>query len=144
MARVSTKQREVQQMDDLSAQVSEYLYLKKQIEDLTKQQKEIRDSLMDLVEQDGYEDSDGHMWLDLESPVDGKTAIKRERRTKQEVNEEAAMDVLTERGLYDTCTKEIRVLDEDAIMSALWDEELSETDIDVIYPKKTIWALHIK
>jgi hypothetical protein len=144
MARVSTKQRKVQPLDDLSAQVSEYLYLKKQIEDMTKQQQQIRDALMELVEQDGYEDSDGHWWLDLESPIDGKSAIKRERRTKQQVNEEAAQEVLTEKGLWHTCTKQVRVLDEDAIMSALWSEELSEDDIDVIYPKKTIWALHIK
>lgn len=144
MARVSTKKRETQPVDDLSAQVGEYLYLKKQIDEMTKQQKEIRDSLMELVESDGYEDPDGHWWLDLDSPIDGKVAIKRERRTKQEVDEETALEVLTEKGLWHTCTKQIRVLDEDAIMSALWSEELSEEDIDAIYPKKTIWALHIK
>jgi hypothetical protein len=144
MARVSTKQREPQPVDDLSAQVSEYLYLKKQIDEMTKQQKEIRDALMEVVEQDGYEDSDGHWWLDLDSPIDGKVALKRERRTRQEVNEEGAMEVLTNKGLWHTCTKQIRVLDEDAIMSALWSEELSEEDIDVIYPKKTIWALRVE
>jgi hypothetical protein len=144
MARVSTKQREVQPLDDVSAQVSQFLYLKRQIDELTKEQKVVRDQLMELVEKDGYEDSDGHMWFDLESPVDGRVAIKRERRTKQEVDEESAEELLREYGLWDTCTKQVRVLDEDAIMSALWDSKLSEEDIDTIYPKKIIWALHVK
>lgn len=144
MARVSTKQREPQVMDDLNARVSEYLYLKKQIEDLGTRQKELRNELMEVVKTDGYEDADGHWWLDLENPIEGKVALKRERRTKQEVDEEAAQDLLTERGLWHTCTKQVRVLDEDAIMSALWNEDLTEEDIDTIYPKKVIWALTVK
>lgn len=144
MARVSTKSREVQPMDDLTAQVSEYLYLKREIDELTTRQKKIRDELMTAVESGGYEDPDGHWWLELESPVDGNVSVKRERRTRQEVDEEAAKELLTERGLWHTCTKQIRVLDEDAIMSALWNNELTEDDIDTIYPKKVFWALLIK
>ena len=144
MARVSTKQRETQPLDEVTAKVSQFLYLKKQIDDLTKDQKALRDELMQFVETEGYEDSDGHVWYDFESPIDGKVALKRERRTKQEVDEDSALEILTDKGLYHTCTKQIRVLDEDAIMSALWSEELTEDDIDSIYPKKVIWALTVK
>lgn len=144
MARVSSKQRETKVADDLNAHVAEYAHLKKQIDDMTRRQKQLRDELMEAIQADGYEDADGHWWLDLDTPVDGIESIKRERRTKQQVDEEAAEELLTERDLWKACTKQVRILDEDAVMSALWDKKLTEDDIDVIYPTKIIWALHVK
>ena len=37
--------------------------------------------------------------------------------------------------------KTIRVVDEDALMAALYNDELTEPEIDLMYPQKIVWAL---
>jgi hypothetical protein len=47
----------------------------------------------------------------------------------------------TEKGMEDQLYKTIRVVDEDALMAALYNDELTEAEIDLMYPQKIVWAL---
>lgn len=144
MARVATTTREAQPFDSLQAQVKEYKYLKDQIDSLSKRQKEIRDDLMVAVENAGYEDDKGHYWLEFDDEIDGVGALQRMRRVSNPLDEEAAQEILTSLGLWEECTEEVRVVDQDAVMAALWNEKLTPADIDCIYPPKVTWALVLK
>jgi hypothetical protein len=55
-----------------------------------------------------------------------------------------AEDLLKERGIYDKCVKMIPVLQEDAIMSCVYTGELSEADVDTMFPAKISYAFLVK
>lgn len=144
MARASSNVRVIDPDDSLTVQVREYKHLKAQIDALQKQQKEIRDALMETIEQSGYTDDQGHWWVDLAKEVDGTTAIKRERRSSRSLDEDAALEVLTALSLHEECYKTVRVVDEDAVWAALYEERLSDADIESIFPEKVTWALVVR
>lgn len=144
MAKVSSAARQPQPMDVVEAQVREYKYLKEQIDLLSKRQKQIRDELMILVEQTGYEDDQGHLWVEFDEDIDGVGALQRQRRVSRSLDEESAEKILTDAGVWDKCTELKRVVNEDAVMQALYDEELTEVDVDGVYPPKITWALVLK
>lgn len=144
MAKVSSAARQPQPMDVVEAQVREYKYLKEQIDLLSKRQKQIRDELMLLVENTGYEDDQGHLWVEFDEDIDGVGALQRQRRVSRSLDEESAEKILTDAGVWDKCTELKRVVNEDAVMQALYDEELTEVDVDGVYPPKITWALVLK
>lgn len=144
MAKVAKSSRIPSPMDSVEAQVREYNYLRTEIDDLSKRQKEIREDLMVLIENTGFADDDGHWWVELDSDIDGIVALQRQRRVKRSLDMETAEEILKERGLWEDCTEVVRVVDEDKVMQALFDESLSEDDVDRIYPMQVNWALVLK
>lgn len=144
MARVSTKGRAHQPMDDLSREVLEYQSLKSQIDDLDKRAKVLRDSLMESVKILGEADDKGHLWMELDDDINGVHSVLAERRVSQSLNEERAQEILAERGLIDRCTKMVRTVDHDEVMACLYDELLTESDLDEMFDRKVTWALRLK
>lgn len=142
MARTNTKART--EVDSLTAEVMEYQSVKSQVDTLSSRQKELRDSLMEVIEILGEPDSDGHVWLDLDQDVNGITRLQRRRRVTTTINEERAMEILEAAGLLDRCTKMVPAIDEDAVMAAHWEGLLTEEQIDQMADVKTVWALHLK
>lgn len=143
MARVAATQRVSQPIDSFSLQVMEYARLRDEIAELEKRQKELRDSLMDTVKNTGESDAKGHIWLELEG-IDGVAALQAERRAKVSLNDERAMDLLTDRGLTDRCTKLVRIVDDEELMRAKAEELLSDDDLDSITDVSVTWALRVK
>lgn len=131
-------------MDSFESQVKEYKYLKDEIDKLTKDQKKLRDSLMAVIEEQGYEDDQGHWWLELDAEVDGVAALQRQRRVSRSLDEESAKETLMGLGLWEDCTELVRVVNEDKVYEALYEDKLSEQDVDAIYPQKITWALMLK
>ena len=143
MARVSDTTRTPDPQDSITAQALEYQYLKGQIDILSKRQKVIRDELMAAVESDGFSDDQGHWWLEL-TGVDGDFSIQRQRRVSRSLDADAAEEILANAGVLDDCYKTVRVIDEDAVMQALYSETLTEADVDAIFPSNVTWALVVK
>lgn len=131
-------------MDDLEMEVAEYAHVKEQVDALSKRQKELRDRLLEVVENLGETDDQGHLWMDLPREVGGVRMLQRQRRVTQSINQERAQELLEELGLTDRCTTLVRVVDEDALMAAKWDGEISEEQIDSMIDTKVVWALHLK
>lgn len=131
-------------MDDLTVKIRSYKSLKDQIDTLSKEQKALRDALMEAVQADGYTDENGSLWIELDNEIDGVAALKRERRAKRELDEQAAEEILTALGLEDICYKTVRVVDEDAVYAALYADKLTDADIDTMFPEKITWALVLK
>lgn len=144
MAKVSDEGRNIEPVNNTEALVREYKHLKIETDKLGKRQKELRDQLLTVIVDGGYEDDQGHMWFEFDDAIDGVASLQRQRRVTRVVNDDNADEVLSAHGLWDTCTELIRVVNEDRVMAALYDNELTEDDVDKIYPPKVTYALVLK
>ena len=144
MARVKPEEPRTAQQDDLLNQAKEYSFIKAQLEYLEKQQKELREKLFEHIESSGEPDDKGNIILELPKEIDGIASVIKQKRVQRKVDELIAEEIITEKGMEDTLYKTIRVVDEDALMAALYNDELTEDEIDRMYPQKITWALVLK
>lgn len=144
MARVSNSTRTAAPVDALVAEVAEYQVVRGQAEDLEKRKKVLRDSLMEAVKAAGEPDDKGHLWFDLGAPVNGVQNLVAERRSSPELNEDRALEILESKGLLDRCTKTVRIVDHDEVMACLYDDEITESEVDEMFDVKVTWALRLK
>lgn len=144
MAKV--KPEELRNVDetDLIARAKKYSFLKSQLDYLEKEQKSLRLDLFEDLDIKGEEDDKGNIVLELPEEVDGYSAIIKQRRVSRKIDEDKAEEVITARGMEETLYKTIRVVDEDALMAALYNDELTEAEIDEMYPQSITWALVLK
>lgn len=139
MARV--KATESREEDPLIKDAREYSFLKQQIDFLEKQQKEVRERLFATLDEVGELDDKGNVIVELPEEVNGFAAVVKQRRVSRKIDELVADEIITEKGMEDQLYKTIRVVDEDALMAALYNDELTEAEIDLMYPQKVVWAL---
>jgi hypothetical protein len=126
--------------DEVSAQFHEFIYLKGQIDDLTKRQSVIKAVLSELVENEGEVDDKGHVWFELPQEIDGYVSMQRQKRISQKLDADAAEELLRQKQLYDRCFRMMPVLDEDEVMACLYEGLLTEDEIDAMFPKSITWA----
>lgn len=126
--------------NELLGKFSEFIHLKKQVEDLTRLRDDLKTELAQIVEAEGEEDDKGHVWLELPEPVEGYIAMQRQKRISQKLDEQAAEELLREKKLYDRCYQMMPVLVEDEVMACLYEGLLSEEEIDTMFPKNITWA----
>ena len=141
MARVKPEEIRVVDPNDITAQAKQYSFLKAQIDYLEKQKKELHSVLMEKIDESGVVDDKGNIILDLPAAVDGYVAFMKQRRVSRKINEDVAEEIITAKGLEDKLYKTIRVVDEDALMAAMWNDELTEEEVDNMYPQNVVWAL---
>ncbi len=127
--------------DDLVSQTKEYSSIKKNIESYEARQKELKAELFAKIEADGFEDDKGNMWLELPEEVDGYLSLQKQKRVTRKINEDIASDIITAKGLQDKLYKTVTVVDEDALMAALYEGLLTEEEVDEMFPGKVVWAL---
>lgn len=129
----------------IATSVRQLLTLRVQREALEDRESALKKDVQEYIDANGYEDDKGHIWLDLDEPVDVAgfgtvKQLKRERRVSQSVDEDEAEAILKAKALWDQCTATIVVLDEEEIRKAHFKGELSDADIDAIFPSKITWA----
>lgn len=124
----------------IAGKVRHYRFTKSTIKSLTTDANRLRDELSAMVESYGEADSDGHQWLELDSEIEGVSALKRERRVSTRLDEGEAYRRLAAAGLTDRCIRNIPVVDQDEVMAALYEGLLTEEDIDAMFPKSVSWA----
>jgi uncharacterized protein YebE (UPF0316 family) len=139
MARV--KATESREEDPLIKDAREFSFLKQQIDFLEKQSKEVRERLFSQLDELGEVDDKGNIIIELPEEVNGFGAVVKQRRVSRKIDELIADEIITEKGMEDQLYKTIRVVDEDALMAALYNDELTESEIDLMYPQKIVWAL---
>jgi predicted nucleic acid-binding Zn-ribbon protein len=142
MARASNEPvREFYDPNDFTSQVREYARLKETIDSLDKRSKELRDQLMKVLDEDGLEDDKGNVLYDLDEPIDGIIRIEKQRRATRKLDELKAEEIIEARGISDKVYKMVRVIDEDALMAAHYDGDITEEEIDEMFPVTVVWAL---
>ena len=140
MARVSEAEPRMNK-DELIAQAKEYAFAKKQVEYFEKKLKDLKQEIFEHVEERGKQDDKGNIVLELPEEIEGFVAITKQRRVSRKIDEDIAFDLIEEKGLRDKLVKIVEVIDEDALMAALYNDELTEEEIDEMYPQSVVWAL---
>ena len=130
-------------MLELNNAYREYVYLKKNIDSLTKRQDELKKYLMGFVEDNGVEDDKGHKWFDMEE-IEGYVGMQKQRRVSQKIDEQACYDILSSKDLTARCYELKPVLDQAEVMSCLYDNLLTEDDVDTMFPKTVTNAFVLK
>jgi bacterioferritin (cytochrome b1) len=141
MARVQDAEPRNVTEDDFTGQAKEFVFVKKQLDYFEKKSKELREKIFSKIDKDGEVDSEGHVLLAFDEPIDGVYGFKKQRRVSRKINEELAEELIIEKGLEDKLYKTIRVVDEDALMAAMYSAELTEEEVDSIYPLVVSWAI---
>jgi hypothetical protein len=127
--------------DDVAGQVKEYLYVKKNIDQMETRSKELRDRLFAHLDEDGYEDDKGNVQLELGADIDGVVRLEKQRRVTRKLNEPKADEILSELGLKDEIFVLTPVLDEDKLMAAFYEGKITEEQLDDMFPSTVVWAL---
>jgi len=129
---------------DLISRTKKYAFLKSQLDYLEKEQKALREELFEFLDGEGEIDDKGNIMVQLPQEVEGFNSIIKQRRVTRKVDELKAEEIITSHGLEDSLYKTVRVVDEDALMAALYEEVLTEEEVDEMYPPKVVWALVLK
>jgi hypothetical protein len=127
--------------DDFDTQVREYVRVKETMDALEKRSKELREKILAVVDVDGYEDDKGNILYELDTPIDGVIRLEKQRRATRKLDEDKAEEIIEAKGLSDKVYKMVRVIDEDALMAAHYEGEITEEEIDEMFPVSIVWAL---
>jgi NurA-like 5'-3' nuclease len=130
--------------EDLQSQLSEYLKVKSVIDSMEKRSKELREKIMEHFDADGVEaieDDKGNIHLYLDNDVDGVVRLEKQRRVTRKLNEDIAEGIIIKHGLEDDLYELKRVVKEDALMAAFYEEKITEDELDEMYPATVVWAL---
>jgi len=122
------------------SKVRKYVNLRSRIDDLTKEQAVIKTELAELVDNEGTPDEKGHIWYSLPEEVEGYKSLQRQRKVSQRLDEDTARAILKQKGLTDRCYKLVPVLDESEVMACLYEDLLSEEEVDSMFPKSVSYA----
>lgn len=114
--------------------------MKRLSEELAKDANNLKTQLTEWVKKSGYADDKGSLWVDLETPIEGYSAVQYQRRVAQPLDPDVAEELIAQRGLEDRCYKTVRVLDETEIMACIAEGVLTAEDVDAMFPPKVTWA----
>ncbi len=124
---------------ELKNTVRQYLMLKDELDLITKRQTEIKQRLIAVVDTVEADDR-GHRILTITDEVTGDITLTRQRRVSKSLDMDVAEEILTKKGIKDFCIKMVPTIDEGAIMSAFYENYLTEEDIDAMFPSKVSYA----
>lgn len=131
-------------IEEVKSAVKQYVVIKDQLELLTTRQTEIKNRLMDALDEYGETDGKGHKIIDLGDDSTGITQLIKQRKTLKGFDMELAEKLLHEKNIYEKCITMVPTLNEDAIMAAFYDGALTEEDIDSMFPTKVTYAFLAK
>lgn len=144
MARVKKDEPRFSDENNLIARTKKYAFLKSQLDYFEKEQKALRALLFEDLDEIGEEDDKGNVIIELPEEVEGYSSVVKQRRVSRKIDEALAEEIIIKHGLEDVLYKTIRVVDEDALMAALYEDVLTEEEVDEMYPQSITWALVLK
>lgn len=127
--------------DSLETQLREYMKLKASLEFMETRKSELREKLFSQIEEYGYEDDKGNLTLELDTGIEGVARLEKSRRVQRKLDELAAERIIEETGIGDDVYKMVRVIDEDALMACVYQDKITEEQLEEMFPAKIIWAL---
>jgi hypothetical protein len=144
MARVKNDEPRFSDENNLISRTKKYAFLKSQLDYFEKEQKALRALLFEDLDEIGEEDDKGNVIIELPEEVEGYSSVVKQRRVSRKIDEALAEEIIIKHGLEDVLYKTIRVVDEDALMAALYEDVLTEEEVDDMYPQTITWALVLK
>ena len=126
-------------LDNLKKNARQFLTLKGEMSALADRQSELKKRMtqdLDAIEPN----ESGHRVVEFEDDTIGNIKITKQRRVSKTLDMDIADQILTNKGIKNTCVKMIPTLDEAAIMAAFYEGYLTEEDIDTMFPAKETFA----
>jgi hypothetical protein len=99
--------------------------------------------LKKMVERHGTVDpTTGSIFLELDEPVSDRKifTLKNQCRTSTSLNADKAERILRRKGIWQDVLKTIEVPDTDKIYAAYYDKQITEDELDQMFPKSTNYA----
>jgi len=121
----------------LTNEAKQYKSLKDQIKFLTDRLGEVKERLNQAVKELGEVDGRGHITLELDDDI----KVTNQRKVSKVLDNDTAMKILTEKNLLDDCAPLVRQVDQDAVMAAVYKGQLTEDEVDSMFPAKVTYAL---
>jgi hypothetical protein len=128
-------------LDPIRREVQQYVTLKDEADAIGERVTTIKKRLTSYVEDLGETNEKGSIVLPIGDERTGTKSIVKQRRVSKVFDEATANNLLKDKNLFDSCTKTITVLDQDAVMAAYYEGKLTDEDIDTMFPEKVVWAL---
>lgn len=128
-------------LDPIRREVQQYVTLKDESDAITERVNTIKKRLTGYIEDLGEPNEKGSIVLPLQDERTGVKSIVKQRRVSKQFDEDRANGLLKSKGLFDSCTKTVTVLDPDAVMAAYYEGKLEDSDIETMFPEKVTWAL---
>jgi hypothetical protein len=141
MANLIPEEGRVANPDDFNSQVREYIKIKSSMEIFEARAKELREKLFAVLDEEGLEDEKGNLQFDLETPVDSVVRLEKQRRSSRKLNEFRAEEIIDEVGIGDDIYEMKRVINEDSLMAAYYQDKVTEDQLDEMFPVTVTWAL---
>jgi hypothetical protein len=141
MARIKEEEPRVTSIDDLEAQAKQYIFFKKQVEYFESELKLLKEKIFEVVDTKGEVDGNGNIFVELPNEIEGVRMLQKQRRVSRKIEEGVAEQIIADKGMEEQLYKTVRIVDEDALMAALYEGQLTEEEIDQMYPQKIVWAL---
>ena len=121
----------------LTNEAKQYKSLKDEIKFLTERLGEVKQRLNDAVKELGEVDGRGHITLELDDDI----KVTNQRKVTKVLDNDTAMKILTDKNLLDDCAPLVRQVDQDAVMAAVYKGQLTEDEVDSMFPAKVTYAL---
>jgi hypothetical protein len=121
----------------LTNEAKQYKSLKDEIKFLTDRLGDIKTRLNDAVKELGEVDGRGHITLELDDDI----KVVNQRKVSKVLDNDTAMKILTDKNLLDQCAPLVRQVDQDAVMAAVYTGQLTEDEVDSMFPAKVTYAL---
>lgn len=141
MVRELAPSRSVSDPDEGERAVRDFLHAKVKMAELKQVQDELRPLIIEHLEKSVDPDAEGHRVLSFDEKIEGFAALQYQRRVKRLTDLDAAMRILDDAGLTESCIRYEPVLDEDAVMARLYTDELTESQVDEMFPQEISFAL---
>lgn len=130
-----------QNMENIRREVQQYVTLKDEADAIGERVTTIKKRLTGYIEDLGTPNEKGSLVLPIEDERTNTRAIVKQRRVSKQFDENTANDLLKSKGLFETCTTTVTMLDQDAVMGAYYEGKLTDADIETMFPEKVSWAL---
>jgi hypothetical protein len=128
-------------LDPIRKEVQQYVFLKEEVTAIESRVGTLRKRILAAVDELGEVNDKGSLVLPIDDKVSNTASVIKQRRVSKVFDEDKANDVLKDKGLFESVTKTIVVLDQDAVMAAYYDGKLTDEDIESMFPEKVSWAL---
>ena len=141
MARIKEEEPRMADENDFNSQARKYIFVKKQLDFFESELKGLKEKIFENIDNNGETDGSGNLFVELDDEIEGVKMLQKQRRVSRKINPEMADNVIMSKGLEGELYKTIQVIDEDALMAALYEGKLTEEEIELMYPEKIVWAL---
>ena len=131
-----------QEYEDFLRMAREMILTQEQRVRTAKREAELKGVLMRSLSDygDPYGAEGQHRKISFPRPIRGIAAFIRQSKVTTEVDETKAEAIARQRGIYDRLFKPVMKLDDAAVLVALEEGLLTETDIEEIFIKKQVFA----